>query len=128
MTPKSKAGRKLGQSGARVKYNGKRARYGPINGSIEQYKAQWEYLDSLSHTSGAGSEALLQGLKILMEFDEGMGSLSELLSLATETNAMVSQVLGLVRDGVVLNATTGKYDLNEEGHNKLQSLVSKVSE
>jgi hypothetical protein len=122
-----KVGRKKGQSGARVRYNGRRARYGPISGSIEQYKAQWDYLDSLAHISGAGSKALLRGLQLLMNLED-LDQQMEILSLTHKTHEMVSQVLDLVRHGIVLNSEIGEHDLNEQGHDKLQSLVSKVSE
>ena len=119
-------GRKKGQSGARVHYYGKSGRY-TLMGNIEKYRNQWDYLDSLSGAQGAGSEAIMKGLQLLMEFDAGMNSFDKLLKTAAATYDAVGQILEIVQSGVALN-DSGRYELNEEGKDQLQSLVSKFIE
>ena len=119
-------GRKKGQSGARVHYYGKSGRY-TLSGNKDKYKKQWIYLDSLSYAQGAGSEALMNGLQLLMEFNSGMDSFEELIKLTSATHDVVNHILEIIQSGVALN-DSGRYELNEEGKDQLQSLVSKFIE
>lgn len=60
------AGRKKGQSGANVHFQGKSARF-LLTGNVAEYAPQWKFLDSLSGTQGAGSRAIMEGLRLLMD-------------------------------------------------------------
>jgi hypothetical protein len=110
-----KPGRKKGQKGAHVHYVGGSGRF-TVSGNTEKYKAQWEFLESLAHQQGAGSEAIMKALALLIE---------EKSQLREDISAIKRMLEHMLAQGI---QTGGPQKELEAMNESLTSLVSSFME